>query len=330
MKTTHAIILCLFFTLIALTRDTAHGRTVTFSQERLAYDAEGKPYPCRIIDPARIDGIEELSFDLGRGRRLVVRTNIPGSRHRGLDRVAGTIRSCYAYVDGSTGRALTRSTLLYLFEFDQVPDHYRFRVTCSGDEVPWGEVRLAMVKKGASLHGEAMAEGLAELLYDTLPHELGHDILSQIPSLAHDTNVTPSCGTRWFIEGVCEVLAKGFSSLYAPSRWRGYLARRKVGTVLSCPEVRAHLFHWAQGDDSSMSLESSLYGASMLVVSSWTESIPLEQLLDSFTNQRGQIFGDRLMRMMESDTGLSREGILDHAGALGKSLVFATGDRRPW
>jgi len=54
----------------------------------------------------------------------------------------------------------------------------------------------------------------------------------------HDVDGEPSHYTRWFIEGVCELLAKQFAQAEAPETLARSLAVRNVDDVLHQEEVR--------------------------------------------------------------------------------------------
>jgi len=306
--------------LFLFTQNEAAAREVIFSQERLAFDSAGNPHPWTRIDPKTISGMKEHRFDLEKGRALVVRTNVRDAISRGLHQVAGTVRQCYAFIDRETGRTLTRDTLLYLLEFEEVPEFYRFDATYSGEH-RWGEVRLTLIRSGEPLVGPGASAALTELLFDTLPHELGHDILNGIPSLLGVTHEQTPPYKRWFEEGVCELLAKRFAEQAAPLLWKKYLSMRRVVSVLDEFSVRSRIFHWSVENPYSMQMESDLYGASMLLMMVWTEAMGLERLLDRLDRPSETFSGLELIRMMEAATGSNSGQLLERASGFGKKLT---------
>ncbi len=296
---------------------------IAFTQEVMAIDPYGTPYPAVVIDPSRMTGVQSHEFDLGAGRKLRIETNVSGAASRQLAEVAGIINRTYGYIEGVSGRPLKKGILLYLLEFDAIPLSYKFEATFQ-DDSEWSEVRMAMLQKGESLIGPNGSRDLADLLYDTIPHELGHDILADIPAIKHDIDNRPTFSTRWFIDGVCELLAKGFASQEAPHFLGRSLRIRNVGSVLANPQVRDEVFQWAQNNNLPMDLESDLYGASMLLLMAWTESVNLKTLLDHVDHPSRAYCGPDLMAIMESTTGLDPEQVCNRAQQLGTQLNNAT------
>jgi len=314
----------LFFILIilfALVAEVIAGTppAIIFSQDVFAMDAEGNMLPATVIDPQAIAPMQTHDFDLGRERLLRIETNIQDAEDRGLNDVVTAVRRCYAYIENNTGLRLNRGVLLYLIELDDIPYAYSFRASYS-DASLWGEVRLALVERGAALSGEGAVASLNDLLYDTLPHELGHDALESIPQLVHDTGANASHHTRWFIEGVCEVLAKGFSQSEAPALYRNFLSLRNIDTVLSEKQMGADMLTWAQKNENGVVLESNLYGAAMLTMMLWTEAVPLKELLAQMVARDEPIYGSDLVAMMQKTTGITPEDMLKRAHSYGMSL----------
>ncbi|BCR06831.1 hypothetical protein DESUT3_39000 [Desulfuromonas versatilis] len=302
---------------------------VSFSQQVVSLDPSGRPYPAVNISPEQMEGIERHDFDLGRGRRLQVVTNLDNPQGRGLDEIARIVRRSYDYLETATGRSLDKGVLIYLIELDSIPLSYTFEASYPADS-HWSEVRLALLRRGEQLLGPYGSADLAELIYDTIPHELGHDVLAGIPNLAHDIDGRPSYHTRWFIEGVCEILAKGFARRENSSSLQRFLATRKVGTVLGDPRVRSQLFSWSQENGYEMGLESDLYGASMLMVMAWAEQLGLPALLDRLSQCSDQLCGADLVSLMVATTGMGEEQLFERGYQLGRILREGTylADRR--
>lgn len=313
----------LFFIIIMICTHVAAAAASTspaiiFAQDVVAIDADGNRLPAVKIEPQGMAGMQTHDFDLGRGRLLRIETNIQDAEVRGLNDVAATVRRCYSYIENSTGLMLDRGVLLYLIELDDIPYAYSFRASYS-DASQWGEVRLALVQSGAALSGGS-ATGLNDLLYDTLPHELGHDVLENLPQLVHDIDGSVSHHTRWFIEGVCEVLAKGFSQNEVPALYGDFLALRNVDTVLAEKQMGSDLWIWAQNNDNGVVLESNLYGAAMLTMLAWTETVPLKKLLAQLENRSKAVYGPDLAVMMLETTGVDPQEMLKRADAYGRGL----------
>lgn len=292
---------------------------VIFSQDVVAVNADGSLVPSVTIEPASLDNMQTHDFELGRGRLLRIETNLRNADQRGLQDVAEAVRRCYRYIEASTGLTLRRGVLLYLVELEEHPLAYSFRAAYK-DPAQWGEVRLALIEPGALLSGPKAPASLTDLLYDTLPHELGHDVLETLPQLAHDISGQPSQHTRWFIEGICEVLAKGFSSQEVPELHRQFLALRQVDTVLAEPRVQEAMLTWAQHNDNGLVQEADLYGAAMLTMLVWTETVPLTGVIERVAVRNRTVRGADIVAMMQEMTGRGTREMLQHAQAHGTAL----------
>jgi hypothetical protein len=311
---TLSLFLCTITPLAAKTQPA-----IIFSQDVIAINADGSEVPPVKIDPQEMAGMQTHDFDLGRDRLLRINTNISNAGERGLNDLADTVKRCYSYVEATTGYHLNRGIMLYLIELDEIPYAYTFRAAYDNAS-QWGEVRLALVDRAASLSGQKLPIGLSDLLYDTLPHELGHDVLAGIPQLLHDIDGDTSHHTRWFIEGACEMLAKGFSGREVPALNRHYLSLRNVDTVLAENQRRTDLLSWTQDNDNGMAFESDLYGAAMLTMMTWTESITLNKLLEQLATRSEQVRGIDLLTMMQETTGIGSEEMFNRAHEHGRRL----------
>lgn len=292
---------------------------IIFSQEIVAINADGSFLPSVKIEPQNLSGMQTYNFDLGRDRLLRIESNIINAQERGLAEVVATVERSYNYIESMTGQKLTRGILLYLIELDEIPYAYNFR-TSYDDASKWGEVRLALINKGAPLTGVHAPTTLTDLLYDTLPHELGHDVLSNIPNLKHDIDGNTSNHTRWFIEGVCEVLAKGFSLKEKPALNKRFLSLRNIDVVLADADSHTAMLKWEQQNNNGMSLESDLYGAAMLTLMEWTKRIQLKDLLKQLNNQKSSLRGDDLVALMIQTTGAGPAEMLSRAHSHGLDL----------
>jgi len=311
---TLVLILTTIITAAAATQPTS-----IFTQDVVAINADGSMLPSVTIDPQSMAGMQRRDFDLGRKRLLQINTNIKDADQRGLNDLVATIRRCYNYIEAMTGQQLNRGILLYLVELDEVPTAYNFRASYN-DDSQWGEVRLALIKRGVALSGKDAPFSLADLLYDTLPHELGHDVLNGIPQLAHDIDGDASYHTRWFIEGVCEVLAKDFSQREAPALYKRFLALRNVDTVLAGTQMQIDLLNWAQDNKNGLALESNLYGAAMLTMMAWTEFVTVSELLAQLEIRTRPVSRVDLLAMMQETTGLGPQEMIKNAHSHGKWL----------
>ncbi len=248
---------------------------------------------------------------------LEIRHNLPEPLDRKLPEVAKVVRRCYAFVEGATGRDIDGGILLYILHYAQRPRAYRFQVEVP-DDAPWNEIRVTFLETGESLLGEGGSRHLNTFLYDTLPHELGHDVLASRPTLRHDGHGQPPRGTRWFIEGTCEVLAKGFAHAENPTAWRRALARRRIQTLHRRPWQADLVFSWSPDNAPSAQDESDLYGWSYALVKNWTERYPLPDLLALMEERGGGVGGRDLELLLRETTGLELEQLLEQAlGAVG-------------
>ncbi len=297
--------------------------SVIFAQEVTALRTDGTPYPSMTINPGTIAGMQHYLFDLGQGRQLVIESNIRNAKERGLFTVADVVKRCYQYVEAASGGTLKKGVLLYLIEFDELPFSYSFEASYSA-EANWSEVRLALIRTGDALVGPGASTELTDLLYDTLPHELGHDILGELPALRHDIDGRPSYHTRWFIDGVCELLAKGFSRQENPQLLQRLLAMRNIDSVMERDRIRDQVFVWEQNNSHAMDIESDLYGAAMLLMTVWTEQVPLDVLIGQIREQVLPLDGDALRAMLEVVSGCDVNGICLLADRAGKQLTRET------
>jgi hypothetical protein len=323
----NAIFGALVSLLLLWSSDAWASPTILFSQERAAFDARGNRLPLEVIDPSRMTGIKEYRFDLHDESALVIRTNIERPESRGLSGMLETVRRCYRFVQEQSGRRLGKDILLFLLEFDKVPEYYRFEAACYDRDTNWCEVRLVLLDKGDVLHGPGSPEALNDLLFDTLPHELGHDVLAEVTYLEDRAASSSPLQTRWFAEGVCEMLAKGFARQEAPGLWRQFVSLRNVGSVLGDPRARDVVYLWSLENVESMRLESDLYGASMLLLMAWTEKIGLKELMDNVERLSAPVTGPDLVLLMQRTTGLDREEMLDLARGIGERLASAVASR---
>lgn len=296
------------------------GGGVFFSEEVIAYDPMGNPFPSVKIDPVQLEGIERYQFALDNGNTLAIKTNRMDPESHGLSSVVEMVRRCCKYIENMTGHTLNENILFYLIEMDSVPLYYKFQASYPDYDIQWGEVRLALIEKNKPLHGPEASDSLNELLFDTLPHELGHDLLDKIPSLLHDIDGRPSYHTRWFIEGVCELLAKGFARQEAPHLWKRNLLKRNIDSVMGNSQIWNQLFEWSQENTNSLKLESDLYGVSFLLLTKWTETVPLKNLLARIEHQTSSVDGMKLLTMLVSSTGLNKNQLFEQTSLHGTNL----------
>lgn len=284
-----------------------------FSQEVFSYDSKGNPLPALVIKPSSFKNIQKIQYPLGEHNLLSIHTNIENTEERGLSNVAEIVHRGYHFIEKKSGLKLDTNILLYVIELDYIPSYYKFQATYPVGESQWGEVRLALVQKGSPLVGPNAPENINELLFDTLPHELGHDLLGKIPNLLHDHDGAASCHTRWFIEGICEFLAKSFSHMEAPDLWSRYISQRNIDTVLFNEVISASIFSWSQENENSFGLESDLYGASMLLMTEWIDKVQLVNILKKIIDQDTLVDGEVLLSIMRNSSGYSGPEMLKHA-----------------
>lgn len=290
-----------------------------FTQEAVGYDFDGTPLPVTVIEPESLQDLGVRSYDLGSGRRLEVRTNLTSDRAAELDSLANVVQRCYVHLEAASGRTVPGSVLLYLLQFPERPRCYRFQAH-TDDEDDWNEVRVALLETGQPLLGRGASRHVTEFVYDTLPHELTHSLLTTVPTIRHDLDGQGSQGTRWFIEGVCEKLAKDFAAKEAPEFWRDALHSRRVQWVFTRPSLCMKVWQWGQDSDLPWSDESDLYGVSMLLVSAWSQHIALDELLALMAGRGGDIHGRELTNLIRETTPFGRGQLLAEARNLGRRL----------
>ncbi len=290
-----------------------------FTQETFGVDFQGNALPQTVIDPAAWRDLSVHQYDLGAGRQLEIQTNLAPTRQAEIDSLAAVVYRCYVHLESATQRDIPGGVLLYLLEFEQRPRLYRFQTeTQAADN--WSQVRLAMLDRGEALLGEGSSHHVAEFVYDTLPHELTHNLLTTVPTLRHDRDGAAPQGTRWFIDGACEMLAKSFAAREAPDFWRQALVARRVSSALSNPELFDLVWRWGQQDDLSWSEESDLYGVSLLLLTAWTRQIELPTLLNLMSARGGDLDGADLSALLQETARLNRTDLTASAQKIGRQL----------
>jgi hypothetical protein len=131
----------------------------------------------------------------------------------------------------------------------------------------------------------------------------------------------PSYYTRWFIDGICELLAKGFTRQENPQLLHRLLAMRNIGSVMERGRIRDQVFIWEQNNSLSMAIESDLYGAAMLLMTVWTERVPLDVLIGQIRAQEKPLDGYVLRAMLEAVVGCNVDQVCQHAELAGKRLT---------
>ncbi len=232
---------------ICLTWGAEEAEAALFTQEAVGRSPSGHPIPVTVIDPGSMPDLGNRVYDLGYGRRLEIRTNLAPGRGAEIDSLAAVVQRCYAYLEATSHRPVPGGVLLYLLEYPERPRYYRFQAKVA-DSADWNEVRVALLNSGQPLLGRDASPHVTEFIYDTLPHELTHSLLTVVPTVRHDLDGQKAQGTRWFIEGVCEHLAKGFAVSESPNFWRSALAARRLNSVFLHPELRSMVMNWGQAN----------------------------------------------------------------------------------
>lgn len=295
----------------------AHARV--FSQEAVRFSPCGTEFPLTIVDPDSLEYLNILPCDLGSGRTLEIRTNLPSSRHEEIFSLAEVVRRCYSYLEQETGRVVSGDILLYLLQYPQRPSCYRFEVEVADSE-PWNQVRLALMNTGQPILGPGASPHITEFIYDTLPHELTHGLLNSTPTVRHDLDGQESLGTRWFIEGLCEVMAKGFSQLESPDFHRASLQRRNLNRILEDGDLGSMVWQWGQSSEFSWDDESDLYGLSMLLFTSWTNHVELIDLLALMSQRGGDFNGEGLLELLVETAGVEPWELLMEAKGIARQV----------
>ncbi len=295
----------------------------SFKQEALSYRSDGTPLPFTVINPATRDDLKTHDFSLGRGRFLQIQTNLPQSRDLEIKDLAEVVRRCYSFLERETDRSIPSGVLLYLIQFPQRPRCYRFEAEPMESD-GWAQVRVALLDEGQPLLGRGASEHVREFLLDTLPHELTHTLLNICPTVAHDLDNGPPLGTRWFSEGVCEVLAKGFSAQEDSDFHRRALKKRHPEALLLNPELEELIWHWGQANSLDWDMESDLYGLSMLMVTAWMENMDLRDLLGRMSEQGGNLTGTDLLDLLSETAGLDSPRLVERARRL--ALRYSTSE----
>ncbi len=254
---------------------------------------------------------------------LEIRSNVP-IREREWIEIHELVQDIYRHHEAATGFPIEAGVLLHIIEVETVPRSYRF--SASYTDGAWSHVTWAIVRHGQHvIHGPDSQ--LHEVLFDTLPHELGHTILAaMVPSVPADTRSTlfgaKTYHNRWFLDGVCEFLAKGFAKSQNGEAFGHYLRLRKPGTVLSRIDVRREVFRWEQHGSLTPELDSALYGAAYLLLELWTENVPLDQLLMQLAAKDRRLVSGDLIRMLGRAVGEDGEhGILERADQIGQRMA---------
>ncbi len=232
--------------------------------------------------------------------RLTITTNTAAVEECAA--VANVVVQSMAFVRNATGLDLRGDIQLYVMEFEQVPEFYRFEA-----QVPSGrgiiEVRFVALERGESMVG---SPAMSRFLFETLPHELGHDALSRIPCIRKGTLES----ARWFEEGVSEVLAHRFTAQFGPNRGSGFKhtssSRHEVGVV-----TVDDLYNWDHEKRLPASVEVDLYAHSFRAVDQITSMVPLPSLLRELALEKDCV---RLTERILRRAGLSFAQLIDEPG----------------
>lgn len=291
-----------------------------FSQEAAGCNSDGTPLHQEIIEPEAMPDLITMTFDLGAARRLEIRTNLDSSRGAEIDSLATVVQRCYSFLESASGRQVPGNVLIYLLQYPQRPRYYRFEASVD-DAANWNEVRVALLDTGQPLLGRGASRHVTEFIYDTLPHELTHSLLTAIPTVRHDLDGQAPQGTRWFIEGVCEKMAKEFAASEDPAFWNKALKTRRLERSLTRPQLCSLVWHWGQSSDFSWADESDLYGLSMLLVTAWSEYVELQELLQMMSQAGGDLDGADLNDLLWETTRSGPGQLQARAQDLGRALA---------
>ncbi len=283
-----------------------------FTQEASGTLADGSRIAQTVIQPDAMPGLRVMAYELGAGRRLEIHTNLDSARGAEIDSLAAVVGRCYGFLETATGRRVPGGVLLYVLEYPRRPRYYRFRAEVD-DSADWNEIRVALLQAGNPLVGPGAGAHVTEFIFDTLPHELTHSLLTAEPTVRHDLDGHPPLGTRWFIEGVCEKLAKDFAAAEAPEFLHTALRMRHLDGSFMRPELGSIVWKWGQASEFSLIDETELYGLAMMMVTAWLEHIDLTDLLDRMSRRGGDIAGEGLLNLLRETTGMDRTQLL--AGA---------------
>ncbi|MCB1162446.1 MAG: hypothetical protein R3C71_00195 [Candidatus Krumholzibacteriia bacterium] len=295
-----------------------------FRQERSATYADGRTIPPLSVSEDLLETGPRREFALPGGRRLLVVGALSSDREAELSDVAALVREAVAHATTATGLPLPGNILLCLLEVERVPTAYRFEAREPSD-ASWCELRLAFVERSRPLLGPGATPEFLELLYDTLPHELGHDLLDQVPGLRQDLDGGPSTGTRWFCEGVCELIAKSFAQRLDPQQARRYRADRDVGSALRTAGWLQALLDWRQDSALDPAAESRAYGLAWRLVETWDDHRPLRELIAELARSATPTDGPRLRALLARDLGTDEATLALALGARRTDEPLAAG-----
>ncbi len=305
-------VLWLFCLVCGLLTHPAPGAAVVFSQESRAPGGLAEAVHQVILSPENFPDMWTVQFTLGHGRHLEIRNNLSPERGDDLDQIAEIVRSQYQFLARATGREVPGGVLLYLLEFPECPRYFRF-TTELADSAPWNEVRLAMVEQGQALVGTQASHHLTRLLYDTLPHELTHSLLTLESTVRHDLDDQETQGTRWFIEGVCELMAKNFAQEFFQARNQSFPTCLQTLSPGPSADLRHRIWTWGQNDSWSPPVEAAFYPLAHRLVEAWCRQIPLPQLLSVLAASGGDHDGASLQNVLTETTGHDRALLMLHA-----------------
>lgn len=296
---------------------------VEFSQETRGAQGAGYTQAKRNLDPNQFPDLWTCRFSLGGGRDLEIRTNLASARQDQLQKLAAVVRAQYAYLAQETGRQVPGGVLLYLLEFPDPPRWYRFSVELP-DPSPWNEVRVALLSQDRPLTGPGASAHLTRFLFDTLPHELTHSLLVTEPTIRHDHEGGGSQGTRWFIEGACEMLAKGFRDHFLAEQGQSLPPCLASGSGWIPVRLRQEIWTWGQDDSRKLSTEVGFYHLAQNLVESWCRRVDLKSLLEIMSARGGDHDGDGLEVILRETTGWDPALLLFHATGAEANTTLAS------
>lgn len=310
---------CLLLATAISTVFSSPARAVVFTQETFSTHQSSGASSQVVLNPATLSQMQTHQFDLGHGRQLEIQTNLPSSRQYELSEVAAVVRDCYQYLEAETGRTVDGGVLLYLLQFPQRPRYYKFSVEVP-DSSQWNEVRVALLDEDQPLLGRRASRHVTEFLFDTLPHELTHSLLANTPTVRHDLDGKRSCGTRWFIEGVCEKMAKGFgAAAYAQGHSGSTITSGRNSSFPS--EVQQKIWTWGQESGFEPAQETRCYELARWLVSAWCSEIELSRLLEVMHGSGGDTDGEDLLTLLAETTGWQESRLLYRAHILHQEFL---------
>jgi hypothetical protein len=302
--------------------------TRTFGGSGRTLDANGNPTPLQMIDLRSLAVVESRRLPIHGSAHVEIRSALEGIADDDFDYIADLVGRSYRHIEATLGLPMTGDTMIYLVPFDHEKYSYSYKYQCEAGE-HWAFVAAAMFLPGETVKGNRPCASLHQDLLGGLPHEFTHHVLHSIENLLEDNIGEQSHHTRWFTDGLGNVVADGFARRINPAYADAVLKQEQIGTILEHPEVRERVLTWVGtshhflGESEAPGppkYEREFYAAATLLVMAWSQHVSLAEMLERIRNRGRPVDGAELLAIVKETTGLDPPGLIEAARKLGQAF----------